>query len=67
MFSNDPIVQSLVAMVRLQAERLREVKNSDRGGLSIEAAIIVGGLVVGAIALGVFLASKLTEKTGQIK
>ncbi|MGW4890723.1 hypothetical protein ACWEQL_00410 [Kitasatospora sp. NPDC004240] len=67
MFSTDPIVLSLVAMVRLQAERLRELKKSERGGLSIEAAILVGGLVVGAIALGVFLAGKLTEKTGQIK
>ncbi|MFD0261012.1 hypothetical protein ACFRKE_00735 [Kitasatospora indigofera] len=65
MLTNDPTVQYFVTMLRGNAARLRAEK--ERGGLSIEAAILVGILVALAIGLGTFLTTKMTEKTGQIK
>jgi hypothetical protein len=35
--------------------------------MSIEAAIIIGALVLAAIGLGTFIATKLSEKEGAIK
>ncbi|WP_327071860.1 hypothetical protein [Kitasatospora sp. NBC_01302] len=67
MFSNDSTVQYLVTLLRARFAELRDVKEKDRGALSIEMAILVGVLVAGGIALGVFLAAKLTEKEGAIK
>ena len=65
MLTNDPTTQYFLTMLRANAARLRTEK--ERGGLSIEAAILVGILVALAIGLGTFLTTKMTEKTGQIK
>ncbi|MGV9268103.1 hypothetical protein ACWDRR_25960 [Kitasatospora sp. NPDC003701] len=61
----DPVVQAFALHIRHTAIRLRNEK--DKGGMSIEAAILVGVLVLLAIGLGTFLTTKLTEKEGQIK
>lgn len=64
---NDPILTLLVARARAEMTRLRALKESDRGGLSIEAMIIVGSLVVIAgVAAGVLLV-KVNEKSAEIK
>jgi len=63
--SNDPLLTYLTLQMRLRAARLRNAP--DAGAVSIEAAILIGVLVAMAIALGVFLTNKLTEKEGQIK
>ncbi len=65
MFTTDPTAQYFMTMLRDRAAQLR--KEKDRGGMSIEAAILVGILVALAIGLGVFLTTKMSEKTGQIK
>lgn len=64
---NDPILTLLVARARAEMTRLRSLKEADRGGLSIEAMIIVGSLVVIAgVAAGVLLV-KVNEKSAEIK
>ncbi|MET9396123.1 hypothetical protein [Kitasatospora sp. NPDC002965] len=63
--SADPVVQAFTTHIRHTANRLRTER--DKGGMSIEAAILVGILVLLAIGLGTFLTGKLTEKQGQIK
>ncbi|GAB2711529.1 hypothetical protein [Kitasatospora kifunensis] len=67
MFSNDTTFQYLLTLLRARLADLRDVKEKDRGALSIEMAILVAVLVAGGIALGVFLAAKLTEKENAIK
>ncbi|XIG72685.1 hypothetical protein C1N81_03485 (plasmid) [Streptomyces sp. SGAir0957] len=57
----------LVARSRAQIAKLRALHSEDRGGLSIEAMIIVGSLVgIAIVAAGVLLL-KVNEKADQIK
>ncbi|WP_331731609.1 hypothetical protein [Kitasatospora sp. NBC_01300] len=64
----DPVTQSFLVHMRHQVYRLRAARTKgDRGGMSIETAIIVGVLVLLAIGLGTFLSTKLTEKENAIK
>ncbi|WP_394426631.1 hypothetical protein [Streptomyces sp. SGAir0957] len=67
MHFNDPILSLLVARSRAQIAKLRALHSEDRGGLSIEAMIIVGSLVgIAIVAAGVLLL-KVNEKADQIK
>ncbi|MEU9744779.1 hypothetical protein [Streptomyces niveus] len=64
---NDPILSLLVARARAEVVKLRALTEQDRGGLSIEAMIIVGSLVgIAVVAAGVLLL-KVNEKAGEIK
>ncbi|MER5352600.1 hypothetical protein ABT093_19985 [Kitasatospora sp. NPDC002551] len=63
--ATDPVVQAFLTHIRYNTARLRTER--EKGGLSIEAAILIGALVLAAIGLGTFIASKLSEKQGQIK
>ncbi|MFD9685227.1 hypothetical protein ACFXPX_05000 [Kitasatospora sp. NPDC059146] len=66
--SADPVIQAFLTRIRYQLYRLRDARTrSDYGGMSIEAAIIIGALVLAAIGLGTFIATKLTEKEAAIK
>ncbi|MEU6349953.1 hypothetical protein ABZ896_11565 [Streptomyces sp. NPDC047072] len=64
---NDPILSLLVTRARAEAAKLRALKDEDRGGLSIEAMIIVGSLVGIAIVAAAVLLTKVNEKADQIK
>lgn len=67
MHFNDPILSLLVARSRAEIAKLRALRDEDRGGLSIEAMIIIGSLVVIAgIAAGVMVL-KVNEKSAEIK
>ncbi|MFI1259161.1 hypothetical protein ACH4U6_36245 [Streptomyces netropsis] len=64
---NDPMWQLISAQARAQLARLKAVRDEDRGGLSIEAMILVGSLVaIAAVAAGVLLL-KVNEKKDAIK
>ncbi|MDH6710910.1 hypothetical protein P3T27_007661 [Kitasatospora sp. MAA19] len=64
----DPVAQAFVVRMRHQLYRLRAARTrSDYGGMSIEVAIIIGGLVLGAIGLVAYLGIKLDEKKSAIK
>ena len=64
---NDPMLSLLVARSRAQIAKLRALRDEDRGGLSIEAMIIVGSLVGIAIVAAAVLLTKVNEKADQIK
>ncbi|WP_328373176.1 hypothetical protein OG800_49820 (plasmid) [Streptomyces sp. NBC_00445] len=64
---NDPILALLATRARLRWNRLRSLREDDRGGISIEAMIIVGSLVaIAGVAAGILLI-KVNEKGGQVK
>lgn len=67
MHFHDPILSLLITSARAKAARLRALKDQDRGGLSIEAMIIVGSLVGIAIVAAAVLLTKVNEKAAQIK
>jgi hypothetical protein len=63
----DPFLTALSTYAHARLQQLRRLRDNDHGGLSIEAMIIVGSLVVIAgVAAGVLL-TKVNEKAGQIK
>lgn len=64
---NDPIWTVLSTRAQDAMARLKQAREEDRGGMSIEVMILVGALVViGGVAAAVLLA-KVNEKKDQIK
>ncbi|MEU2514516.1 hypothetical protein [Streptomyces syringium] len=65
--SNDPMWQLLAARAQAQLARLQAARDEDRGGLSIEAMILVGSLVAIAAVAAAVLLLKVNEKKDAIK
>ncbi|MEU9044528.1 MULTISPECIES: hypothetical protein [unclassified Kitasatospora] len=69
---SDPVAQAFQVKMRHQFYRLRAARSarargSDYGGMSIELALLIGGLVLAAIGLAAYIGTKLTEKEAAIK
>ncbi|MEV4506700.1 hypothetical protein [Streptomyces klenkii] len=64
---NDPIWTVFSTRTQELMTRLKQTREEDRGGLSIEAMILVGALVAVAAVAVTVLMLKVNEKKDQIK
>ncbi|WP_424892302.1 hypothetical protein [Streptomyces sp. XH2] len=64
---NDPIWTALSVRAQDVMARLKQAREEDRGGMSIEAMILVGALVVIAGVAAAVLLAKVNEKKDAIK
>jgi hypothetical protein len=62
----DPTFILLKAFFSARIDQLRNVRD-DRGAISIEAMMIIAGLVVGAAVAVAIIAAKINEKAATIK
>ena len=60
-------LSTYLLLLQHRLRTLQDETNRERGGLSVEAVLLIGFLVTAALFLGAFLVNYVKTKTGQIK